>query len=143
MTVGQYLKMERELRGITLDHVASVTKISPHILSFIETDQFDKLPSKIFAKGFIKSYAKSIGLNPDEAVLRYDEVYAIKMPVPKYQHPYQQNKVEKVEKNVEKPAKPKTSFNLLSKIKKIHVSGRIVFGVIAVLVIVAAYFASR
>lgn len=143
MTVGQYLKMERELRGITLDHVASVTKISPHILAFIETDQFDKLPSRTFAKGFVNAYAKSIGLNPDEAVLRYDEVHSVKITTPNYSQLYQQHKVEKTAKNTEKPAKPKREFRIAERFKKIHVSGKVIFIIIAALVVAAAYFASR
>jgi cytoskeletal protein RodZ len=75
LNVGQYLKRERELRGISLEQVAGITKISPHYLNAIDADQFDSLPSKIFAKGFVKSYAKAIGLNQDEVVLRYEELF--------------------------------------------------------------------
>ncbi|MEE8403593.1 MAG: RodZ domain-containing protein [Candidatus Hydrothermarchaeaceae archaeon] len=70
---GEYLKRERELREISLRAVSDETKISYRYLQALEEDNESKLPAEVFIKGFIRSYAGYIGLDPDEAILRYQE----------------------------------------------------------------------
>ena len=70
---GSYLKHERELRGISLEEIASVTKIHIKYLKALEAGQFDQLPGEVFIKGFIRSYGKAIGSNADELLTAYDE----------------------------------------------------------------------
>ena len=72
-SVGEFLKRERELRQITLQEVAEGTKISIRRLRSIEADQFDDLPAEVFVRGFIKSYAEYIGIEPSDAILRLEE----------------------------------------------------------------------
>lgn len=68
---GKYLKRERELRGISLDEISRATKIRKSILEAIEADCIEDLPSEIFVVGFIKAYARYIGLDPEDVVMRY------------------------------------------------------------------------
>jgi cytoskeletal protein RodZ len=70
---GRYLARERELRSITLKHVAEVTRISEDYLRALEEGRHDRLPGRVFIVGYVRSYAKCIGLSPDDAVLRYQE----------------------------------------------------------------------
>jgi cytoskeletal protein RodZ len=70
---GEYLKRERELREISLREIADDTKISFRYLQALEEDNTARLPAEVFIKGFIRSYAQYIGLDPDEAILRYQE----------------------------------------------------------------------
>jgi cytoskeleton protein RodZ len=72
-TFGQYLKRERELRHISLEEVASGTKIAIQMLRAMETDCWDEIPAEVFIRGFIKQYAEFIGLVPDDVYLRYQE----------------------------------------------------------------------
>jgi cytoskeleton protein RodZ len=72
-TFGQYLKRERELRHVTLEEVASGTKIAIHMLRAMEADRWDEIPAEIFIRGFIKHYAEFIGLVPEDVYLRYQE----------------------------------------------------------------------
>ncbi len=72
MEIGQYLKRERETRSVSLDQVSTITKISPHHVLAIEEGKFDQLPGGVFVKGFLKSYAKAVGLSPDDVILRYE-----------------------------------------------------------------------
>lgn len=74
--IGSYLKRERELRGISLEEISKVTKIGLRILKALESDDFDSLPAPIFVKGFIRSYATYVGLDPVDAVLRYEDYLA-------------------------------------------------------------------
>ncbi|MBU4484869.1 helix-turn-helix domain-containing protein [bacterium] len=82
-TLGQYLKKQRELRGVTLNQIADITKINPTWLNAIEKDAFDTMPGFVFAKGFVKSYAKCIGLDVGEVSIRFDEVYLVDENKPK------------------------------------------------------------
>ncbi|MBA2849240.1 helix-turn-helix domain-containing protein [Thermosulfuriphilus ammonigenes] len=71
-TFGEYLKRERELRGISLETIAEETKISVSILAAIEAEDWGKLPAQVFVRGFIRNYAQVIGLDPNEVILRYE-----------------------------------------------------------------------
>lgn len=66
MSFGANLK--RELRGITLEEIAQETKISFQILSYIEANQFDRLPEGIFRESFIRSYSRYLGINEEKTV---------------------------------------------------------------------------
>lgn len=70
---GKLLKEERELRGITLEEVADYTKVNLRYLKAIEEDDLKSLPAATFIRGFLKSYAKFIGLNPEETVFNFDQ----------------------------------------------------------------------
>ena len=72
--VGQFgdkFRKERERKGISLEDVSNVTKISSRMLQAIEQEQFDLLPGGVFNRGFIRAYAKHLGLNDEEAVTDY------------------------------------------------------------------------
>ena len=71
--VGEFLRRERELRYISLDDVAERTKISRRYLEAIEEGQYDRLPGETFVRGFIRSYAQSVGLDPEDTLLRYNQ----------------------------------------------------------------------
>lgn len=68
---GFWLRQQRELREIELREIADRTKISIRYLKAMEQSRFDVLPGPIFAKGFLREYAKYVGLNPDEVVNYY------------------------------------------------------------------------
>lgn len=71
---GRYLEQARELRGVSLEEVARVTKISPGTLRAIEADHFERVPGRVYMIGYLRAYAQAVGLDPDEVVLRYDEM---------------------------------------------------------------------
>ncbi len=68
---GDKLRRERELRGITLDEVAIATKIGTRNLRALEEEKFDQLPGGIFNKGFVKAYARYVGIDEEQAVGDY------------------------------------------------------------------------
>jgi len=70
-TVGTFLKRSRESRLMSLAEVSRVTRIPLHTLESIERDRFDDLPGEVFVRGFLKAYAKAIGVVPQDAVARY------------------------------------------------------------------------
>jgi cytoskeleton protein RodZ len=70
-SLGARLKKEREQRKITLDDISLSTKIAPRFLVAIEEEQFDQLPGGIFNKGFVRSYARYLGVDENQAVADY------------------------------------------------------------------------
>ena len=68
---GNKFRKEREKKGISLEEISNATKISSRMLLAIEEEQFDRLPGGVFNKGFIRAYAKHIGLNEEQAVEDY------------------------------------------------------------------------
>jgi cytoskeleton protein RodZ len=70
-SLGASLKKARESRGISLDEIAADTRITTRFLTAIENEDFHLLPGGIFNRGFVRSYAEKVGLNPDQAVADY------------------------------------------------------------------------
>ncbi|CAN5571851.1 hypothetical protein BH10ACI2_BH10ACI2_26300 [soil metagenome] len=71
LTLGEKLREAREERGFSIAEVAEQTRISSLYLESIEHDDYRTLPGGIFNKGFVKSYAKFVGLNEQEALADY------------------------------------------------------------------------
>ena len=74
-SLGGYLRSNRELKGLSLEKVASVLKIRVWYLSAIEQDFFDLLPAGGYDRKFLTMYAKHLGLDSEEVIRRYDEEY--------------------------------------------------------------------
>lgn len=70
-TVGQYLRELREQRKMSVEEVSRATRVPMASVERIETDRFDELPGEVFVRGFLKSYARSLGVPPDEVLARY------------------------------------------------------------------------
>ena len=71
-TFGEELRREREIRGISLKEIADATKISKRFLDAIERNDHKTLPAPVFTRGFVREYARYLGLNADEMVNRYN-----------------------------------------------------------------------
>jgi cytoskeleton protein RodZ len=65
---GSRLRQARERKGVTLREIANRTKISVGLLESLERSDISKLPGGIFSRGFVRSYAKEVGLDPDKTV---------------------------------------------------------------------------
>ena len=68
---GAGLRRARLRRGLEIDQLASITKISPNYLRCIEEERYDELPAVVYVRGFVAASARALGLDPDEAVNRY------------------------------------------------------------------------
>ncbi|MGI8786558.1 MAG: helix-turn-helix domain-containing protein [Pyrinomonadaceae bacterium] len=76
LTLGEKLRQAREERGISISQIAEQTRISALYLESIENDDYRKLPGGIFNKGFIKSFAKIVGVDEQEALQDYAQLIA-------------------------------------------------------------------
>jgi cytoskeletal protein RodZ len=72
MQFGESLRKERELRGITLEDISAQTKVNIRFLEAIEHDDLSVLPAKAFAKGFLRSYARAVGLDEDLVLTNFE-----------------------------------------------------------------------
>jgi cytoskeletal protein RodZ len=92
VSLGEELKREREMREISLREISDATKISMRILEAIEhdNDNYKLLPGGIFNRNFIRAYAEFIGLDPEHAVVKYQQ-QAIQMPTPDELPPFMMN----------------------------------------------------
>jgi cytoskeleton protein RodZ len=77
---GENLRRERELRGVSLRDIADATKISVRFLEALEKGRMDLLPGGLFARAFVKQYARHLGLDVDRTVA--DFLYAYPDAVP-------------------------------------------------------------
>ncbi|MBL4821332.1 MAG: helix-turn-helix domain-containing protein [Gammaproteobacteria bacterium] len=75
-TAGAVLQAERVNRGLSEKEVADQLHITMHYVRAIESDDYEKLPGKVFARGYIKSYALLLQLDEDELLKLYDEFLA-------------------------------------------------------------------
>jgi len=84
---GERMRREREMRGIKLEEISESTKISQRNLLALEDERFERLPGGIFNKGFVRAYARYLGLDEEQAVqdfmaasANYDQPAALQPP---------------------------------------------------------------
>ena len=73
---GEDLRMERLSRGIALEDITAVTKISQRHLLALEQDRFRMLPGGILSKGIVRGYASAVGLDQNDWTERFIKAYA-------------------------------------------------------------------
>jgi transcriptional regulator with XRE-family HTH domain len=69
--VGQYLAAVRDHRGLSLAQVAAETRVRRLYLSALEEGEHAPLPSRPFAVGYVRAYARALGLDGDEIVAQF------------------------------------------------------------------------
>ncbi|HXF94019.1 MAG TPA: RodZ domain-containing protein [Nitrospiraceae bacterium] len=70
-SIGEFFRQVRETKGLTIDEVASKTRIRSDFVKALEEGNFAKLPDQVFARGFVRSYARSLGLDEEDAIHRF------------------------------------------------------------------------
>ena len=68
MTFGEALAAKRGERGLTIEQAAAATRIRPHYLSALESDDLQRLAAPVYAKGHLRTYARYLGLDPEPLV---------------------------------------------------------------------------
>jgi cytoskeleton protein RodZ len=62
----------RESRGVSLEEIARVTRVTSSYLHALESDDYDSLPVPVFTRGFIRAYCQALGVSPDEAMALFE-----------------------------------------------------------------------
>ena len=67
-TFGPRLRRERERRGISLDAIVTRTNVSRELWEGFESSDLSRWPTGLYARAFVRDYAKAVGLDPNEVV---------------------------------------------------------------------------
>ncbi len=81
--LGHILREARETKGLTLAEVQEEIRISPRYLEALETGEYDLLPTQTHVRGFLRNYARFLGLDPAPLLERYELTQSQRKPRPK------------------------------------------------------------
>jgi len=101
--LGLFLRNERIKAGLDYKHIFNITRLQPHILNALEDEDWDNLPSPVLVKGFIRTYAKTIGLDETKALNLYEDYF-------KSQHSEPPKSLKQVKNKMWLPAAVTISF---------------------------------
>jgi transcriptional regulator with XRE-family HTH domain len=76
-TFGPRLRRERERRGISIETIAAATKVGADLWEALERNDFSRWPAGIFARAFIRDYARVLGLDPEELVDEFCRLFPV------------------------------------------------------------------
>ena len=72
MSLGERFRSAREQRGLTLSEVAEHLRIRSVYLSAIEEEHWSAIGAPVYTRGFLRTYARYLGLDPEEAVAAFN-----------------------------------------------------------------------
>lgn len=78
--LGSRLKDERERQGLTMEQIMEITKVSRVNINAIENGNRKEFPHEVYAKGFIKTYAKALGLDAEEIGEEFSRIMGTSVP---------------------------------------------------------------
>lgn len=82
-SLGSKLREERESQKISLEDLASATKIQQRYLNYLELEQYEKLPADIYVRGFLIKYATYLGLDFQPIIEQYSKERHVSLKVAK------------------------------------------------------------
>ena len=85
-SIGSTLKEARSRKSVSFEEVHAKIRIHPRVLQLLEEEKFDKLPSPLYVKSFLRSYAEYLEVNPDEILGAYEKA-ALRDPEQHYYIP--------------------------------------------------------
>ncbi|HUS67487.1 MAG TPA: helix-turn-helix domain-containing protein [Kofleriaceae bacterium] len=71
---------QRDRASLSIEDIAKVTKIPERSLKQLEAGDFEKLPADVFVRGFLRSYARCVGVDADELIRRYSQCGGLEPP---------------------------------------------------------------
>jgi len=77
-TPGEMLRGQREARALSVQQVADELHLTMHFIRALESDAYDKLPGDVFARGYLRSYATLLQLDPDQMMRSFNEYVTAK-----------------------------------------------------------------
>lgn len=69
---GQQLRQTREACGLSAQEAAAKLHLHQQIIIWLEADEFDQLPSPIYVRGYLRNYARLLGVDPEKIISAYD-----------------------------------------------------------------------
>lgn len=80
--IGRALRTARVRQGKSLDEASRDTRVRSDYLDALEREEFDRLKGDVYVRGFLRSYARYLGLSPDKVIAAYERVYRRPRPAP-------------------------------------------------------------
>ncbi|HVM11256.1 MAG TPA: helix-turn-helix domain-containing protein [Actinomycetota bacterium] len=80
--IGRALRTARLRRGKSLEEASRETRVKTEYLQALEVEAFDSLLGDVYVRGFLRSYARYLGLNPEKVVAFYQRAYRRDTPAP-------------------------------------------------------------
>src|SRR5690606_30954623 len=71
--LGEKLRRLREGVGVSIEQLAAMTGIAPRHLEAIESSEYQKLPGEVYIKGFLRSYAEALHIQPERVQQLYEK----------------------------------------------------------------------
>ncbi|TEB16616.1 Helix-turn-helix domain protein [Pelotomaculum sp. FP] len=102
MEIGNSLKEAREARKLSLEEVEEETKIRRKYLQALENEQYEVLPGQVYAKAFLKNYARFLNLNVEEVMAAFNHSPAEEAP-----QPQDSNNISRTEPELKRGQKPR------------------------------------
>jgi cytoskeleton protein RodZ len=144
-SIGQKLKAAREKKKMTISEVAKAMRVKNQYVEAIEHDQFHKLIAPVYARGFIKLYALSVGLDPTPLVRQFARVEFVTEAMPPHEPaPHHEKKTKRatpllagLANSISKIKVPDFSLPALQRLKIFQVPAGIWITVITTVVVVA------
>ena len=84
---GDHLKLEREMRGVSLDEICAATRISKRFLEALEGEHWEVLPGGVFNRGFVRAVSRFLGLDEEGMVAEYAMAMSEHNPAPAWSRP--------------------------------------------------------
>lgn len=75
--IGERLRNAREAKGLSLEAMEGTTHIRAVYLGALEDEQFDRLPGSVYARGFLRTYAAALGLDPEDLLTVYPKALEV------------------------------------------------------------------
>ena len=72
---GEFLKKVREYKNITLEKMSEITRINPHFVRAIETNDWEELPALVFVRGFVVQISRILGLDEKKTADSFMKIY--------------------------------------------------------------------
>lgn len=82
-TVGTILREARQRQNLDYARLEEATKLRPNVLESLENEEWERFSAPIFIKGFLRSYAKALGLNEEDVLRHYEREEPVKDTVPR------------------------------------------------------------
>jgi cytoskeleton protein RodZ len=68
---GRRLRVQRQSRGLAIERIATQLHLKPEVIEALEQDRFDLLPDPVFVTGYLRNYARALGLDPAPLIAAY------------------------------------------------------------------------
>jgi cytoskeleton protein RodZ len=72
---GRALQLARESRNLDINYAATALRLSPQVVESIERDDYSRLPSAVFVSGYIRSYARLLGIDPEPLNQKFRQLH--------------------------------------------------------------------